>query len=333
MMAMARKLPFPIIRSDERSPAVGWLLSSAAWLGIVGFMLLWFAMMAIIPGETESPFLVLIGVFGIFFAFYFTAFPWFVNLAYRGRRMRAPSAVDILSSGEQAPVVLLRSFDDDDLIDPSFSATTQIFPGRYEERLVEGLRRIGPVLALGRPGEREPELGAARLYVENEHWKEAIIYLIQESRAVVAIVGRTKGLWWEIELALSQVPPEKLIFFFPYPAPKKVRKSYFRAMYFENPVIGQWLRRTTSSEMEAEREQRYQSFRERFGSLFKGALPPALDEVRFLQLDSEGRPLVIAPMKPSLLKRIATANFSPRFDIPFSRELRPFVQKFEVPTA
>jgi len=328
---MARKLPFAVIRADERRPVAGWMMSGAAWLGIAGAVVVWFAALLLSPTENGSPLLAIV-VIAIPLVFYFTAFPWFVNLARRGRRMRAPSALEVLS-GERAPVVLLRSFDDDDLIDPSFSATTQIFPGRYEERLVRALRRIGPVVALGRPGEPEPELGASRLYVEDQHWQEAIRYLLREARAVVAIVGRTRGLWWEIELALSHVAPEKLIFFFPYPVEKKIRGSYLRTIFLENPVIGKWLRRSASAAIETERERRYESFRERFGTMLKGPLPARLGGARFLQLGSDGSWCALAPMKPSLLKRVATANFSPELDIPFSKELRPFVQKFESGTA
>lgn len=254
-------------------------------------------------------------------------FPYLEILILRGRKTRAPRALEILSSDDQALVVLLRSFDDDDLIDPSFHATTQIVPGRYEERLIKALHPIGPTVALGRPGESEPELGAARLYVENKYWQEAIRYLLERARAVVAIVGKSQGLWWEIELTLSSVPPGKLIFFFPYPAAERIRNSYLRAIFLQNPVVGKWLRRSAASEMAIERERRYQSFRERFGLMLKGPLPPTLGSVRFLQLDSDGRPLIIEPLAPALLTRLATANFSPQLDIPFSRELRPFVQK------
>ena len=34
--------------------------------------------------------------------------------------------------------------------------------------------------------------------------------------AVVVIMGRTEGLWWEIETALELVPRKRLLFFFPF---------------------------------------------------------------------------------------------------------------------
>jgi len=325
-------LSFPIIRPDERRSVAGWMLSAAGWFSIIGFVLLWTFMMGLIM-DANAFVVYIVGLGMIFALFYVAAFPRLVNLILRGRKMRAPRALDILSSGDQTPVVLLRSFDDDDLIDPSFSATTQIAPGRYEERLVKALRFIGPAVALGRPGEPEPELGAARLYVKNEHWQEAIKYLLEKAEAVVAIVGKSQSLWWEIELALSRVPLDKLIFFFPYPAAKKVRGSYLRTIFLQHPIFGKWLRRSTASEMEVERERRYQLFRERFGPLLKGPLPPTLGNVRFLYLDSDGRPRLLEPLEPILFTRLATLNFSPRLDIPFSRELRPFVLKVKAGTS
>src|SRR6266481_2970767 len=110
-------LPFPIIRPDERRSVAGWMLSAAGWFSIIGFGLLWTFMLGLITDE--NAFVVYILGLGMIFAlFYVAAFPRLVNLILRGRKMRAPRALDILSSGDQTPVVLLRSFDDDDLIDP-----------------------------------------------------------------------------------------------------------------------------------------------------------------------------------------------------------------------
>jgi hypothetical protein len=304
------------------------MLSAAGWFSILGFSVLCIAALGLIEDlNAFQGFLLGLGIVAVFAAFYTIAFPRLANLILRGRRMRAPRALDVLSRGDRAPVVLLRCFDDDDLIDPSFPGTYSIAPGRYEDRLVKALRRIGPAVALGRPGEPVPELGAAKLYVNNEYWQEAIRYLLEKAGAVVAIVGKSQGLWWEIELALSRIPPDKLIFFFPYPAAEKVRHSYLRTIFLQHPIFGKWFRRSMIPEMEAERERRYQSFRERFGPMFKGPLPPTLGSFRFLHIDSQGRPRFLEPLKPALLTQLATMNFSPRLDIPFSRELRPFVQK------
>jgi hypothetical protein len=318
-------LPFPIIRAEERRPVAGWLLSSAAWVGLYGSAALWLAVTALII-ETKG-FIGFVFALGMFGLFYVTVFPRMVRLILRGRKMRSPRANDILSGQSRAPVVLLRSFEDDDLIDPSFPTTSQIAPGRYEERLAKALSAVGPSVALGRPGEPEPELGAARLYVEDKHWQQAISFLLKQATAVVAVVGRSSGLWWEIELALAEVTPEKLLFFFPYPAKKEVRTSYLRTIFLQHPFFGKWLRRKMAPLMESEREERYQVFRERFGPHFKHLLPDRLGSARFLHMDHRGVTHLIQPVQPPLLGRIVTLNFRPSLDVPFKRELKPFVQK------
>ena len=128
----------------------GWLLSSAAWVGLYGSAALWLAVTAlIIEAKGFIGFVFALGMFGLF---YVTVFPTMVRLILRGRKMRSPRANDILSGQSRPPVVLLRSFEDDDLIDPSFPTTSQIAPGRYEERLAKALSAVGPSVALGPAG-------------------------------------------------------------------------------------------------------------------------------------------------------------------------------------
>jgi len=52
-------LPFPVIRSDERRCAVGWMLSATGWFSIVAFVLLCLALMAIVGNVNESLALIL----------------------------------------------------------------------------------------------------------------------------------------------------------------------------------------------------------------------------------------------------------------------------------
>jgi hypothetical protein len=59
------------------------------------------------------------------------------------------------------------------------------------------LRRHGPVIAIGRPGEKLPPLGAARAYVDDKLWQAEVTKLAQESRLVVLLLDRTSGVAWE----------------------------------------------------------------------------------------------------------------------------------------
>ena len=58
-----------------------------------------------------------------------------------------------------APVLYLRSFADDGCAARRYGALTE------EEQLAKALAWVGPLLAVGRPGEVLPHVGAQRIYV------------------------------------------------------------------------------------------------------------------------------------------------------------------------
>jgi len=266
-------------------------------------------------------------LFVLSMALFFPILPALVGLIASGRRMRALPADELLRNEKRAPIVLLRSFTDDDLIDPTFTATYKVVPGRYEERLVKALAPLGPVVALGRPGEKDPQMGAARLYVKDEYWQRAIAYFIERATAVVAVVGGSPGLWWEIELTIQQAPLERLLFFFPYPAPRITRRSFWRTAFFQHQIWGRFLRRKLFPVMDAERLARYRAFRERINAQLPHPLPEEPGGSRFIAFSQEGRPILIKPAKPSIWTRILTWNRNPQMDIPFKLELQQFVAK------
>jgi len=71
---------------------------------------------------------------------------------------------------------------------------------------------VGPVIAIGKPGEPLPELGAARLYVGDADWKAKVIDLMARSRLVIIRTGSTPNLEWEIEQAMTRVPRQQILF-------------------------------------------------------------------------------------------------------------------------
>ena len=122
-------------------------------------------------------------------------------------RWFSPYADEVLSKDSRAPVLLLRAFDDDDRIEVSVSGLRQSWiPGKQihtlEQALSACLSRYGPVIAIGRPKEWAPPVGAARLYVKDD-WQEKVLRLVRESQIVVVILGRTEGLLWELEQLMT----------------------------------------------------------------------------------------------------------------------------------
>lgn len=73
------------------------------------------------------------------------------------------------------------------------------------------MNRVGPVMAIGKPGESLPELGAARLYVGDDAWQARITDLIRQARFVVVQAGTTANLRWEIAQCTKLLPLRRLI--------------------------------------------------------------------------------------------------------------------------
>lgn len=136
------------------------------------------------------------------------------RLINRARQLRAAQVAE-LPTDPRPPVLFLRSFPDDarNAAPPDLAQINPFVVATKEENLVEALQGIGPVLAIGRPGELLPPLGARRLYVDHDAWQAKVAQLMSEARLVVLALGASEGLWWEIEQALTRVPPTRLLFF------------------------------------------------------------------------------------------------------------------------
>ena len=79
-------------------------------------------------------------------------------------------AADVIAADTRPPVVYLRSFQDDGrspvggVAGIFLKVGSWFFPIGFEQALAAIMNRVGPFVAVGRPGERLPELGANRFY-------------------------------------------------------------------------------------------------------------------------------------------------------------------------
>jgi hypothetical protein len=140
-------------------------------------------------------------------------------------------------------------------------------PRTLEESLAKYLRRLGPVIAIGRPGEAAPEVGAARFYVTDERWQEKVAEVARLSRLVVWTTGFTPGLHWELSHLLSSLPPEKLVL-------------------WAHPHLLKFNRQ--------QREAEWQRFLSTFGSLFPRGLPTRLGRICFIYFTAGFEPHGVA---------------------------------------
>lgn len=85
------------------------------------------------------------------------------------------------------------------------------FEDAGEIQLAQAFSAVGPVVAIGKPGDRLRVPGAARSYVEGEDWQPEVERLMDRSRLVIFKVSISDGLLWEYKTALERVPPNRIV--------------------------------------------------------------------------------------------------------------------------
>lgn len=127
-------------------------------------------------------------------------------------RHLVPSAEDVLVEDRRSPVLILRSFADEDLRLPAALRTSIFMPlPRVEDALRHPLSAFGPVVALGLPGEL-PQTGAARFSFSHEDWTSQVSALLRTARLVVVIAHAVSpGLLWELKEILAHVRPDRVL--------------------------------------------------------------------------------------------------------------------------
>jgi hypothetical protein len=197
---------------------------------------------------------------------------WFAStsLIKRGRRMRVAAGESVLAEDERAPIVFLRSFDDDGSeSDRSWSSRVRASPWEryitHEQRLARTLRKVGPFKTVGDPTEELPQLGAARVYATDEDWQVTVEDWIAHAGVVLLQTGESEGLSWEVEHAVALGTPERVILSLP-PAGKHKGRS---------------------------RPERYEAFRRRFGNVFPRGLPESIEHCLFAYFDSDWTPQLL----------------------------------------
>lgn len=132
----------------------------------------------------------------------------------RGRKLRALTADELMRRDSRPPVIYLRSFTDDEP-EPDRSGWRYGLLGETsEQQLATAFRQVGPFVAIGRPGEL-PDLGASRLYADENDWQARVLELFGRAGLVVLQLGYTPGFRWELDQALAQVDLRRLLIFVP----------------------------------------------------------------------------------------------------------------------
>jgi hypothetical protein len=208
-------------------------------------------------------------------------------IAYYGRQLAARTARDAIAEDARPPIVYLRSFKDDNnrtfflglIWTLSVVAESSDLFETHEEILAKVFSKYGPLVAIGRPGESLPTLGAARMYVSHEEWHGIALNLIRSAVMVIVRLGRTEGVWWEVTTALSFVRKKRLLF----------------------ELSSGWLSRKSI----------YLRFRNAVAEACDVSLPEYKRKYRFVYFDAEGTPHLLvrkidAPRAKAFRKTLAT---------------------------
>ena len=102
-----------------------------------------------------------------------------------------------------------------------------LFESSLEQTAASVLSSLGPVIAIGRPGESLPPPGAARLWLSNEEWRSRVSELLSRCVRVVMILGDIKGedgLAWEVDAIFRLTEPAKVILIVP-PVPENAVRT------------------------------------------------------------------------------------------------------------
>jgi hypothetical protein len=163
-----------------------------------------------------------------------------------------------------------------------------------EEKLISGFETCGPVLAIGRPGEWLPPLGACRLYVDDQHWQEVVHDLIRRSACVLIRLGRTDGLRWELQEAARLLMPEQLVLYL--------------------PLGGGWFR--------GDRQKHYEKLREWADECLPLHLPELIGNACVIYFDAGWDPHLLGPCRP-----LEPSSFSLAGSHPFAGPLASIVEQ------
>ncbi|HHW64885.1 MAG TPA: hypothetical protein GX403_13220 [Rhodocyclaceae bacterium] len=130
------------------------------------------------------------------------------------------------ASGSDRPILFLRGFDDDQC---TFPRRPWDLPARWldlwsfrqnlDEALVDELAQFGPVIALGRPGDKRTPFGAQRHYADHADWQHTLAAAARSAQAIVLVASDSPGVKWEYDLLKNEAMLDKVLLVFrPDPA-------------------------------------------------------------------------------------------------------------------
>lgn len=145
-----------------------------------------------------------------------------IKLARYYARLNKPTVDKVLERDLRPPILFLRSFKLDELpvsrINDGWRGMKDMFTVgemTFEERIKETFDDIGPLIAIGRPGEDAAPLGAAREYTDDASWQQLVLERAGVAQLVIMELDATAGMEWEIENVSKQVGLQRIAIILP----------------------------------------------------------------------------------------------------------------------
>ena len=148
-----------------------------------------------------------------------------VRIWQLGRQYSQLTPEELQRLDPRPPVLILRAFKrDDEFIAapwwhfrwlPIGRSAASLEPLTFEEALVRRLQWFGPPIAIGRPGEQLPAIGAARVYANDDQWQDRVVTLIAAAQRIVAIADDTPAVRWELRAVRDAGGLTKLLLVIP----------------------------------------------------------------------------------------------------------------------
>lgn len=155
-----------------------------------------------------------------------------------GRRLNRSRTARMQELGRKPIVLYLRDFTDDRRLvavgDGLGQSANEFFSFRaripYEEVIARELGGYGAVLSIAEPGSPRLflPLGASRVHLRDDQWREAVLARMHQAALIVIAVGSTPGLLWEIATATHQGLLDRVLLLIP-PDREDVLRSRWQA--------------------------------------------------------------------------------------------------------
>jgi hypothetical protein len=130
----------------------------------------------------------------------------------KGRTYFVPKAEAVLAIDTRQPILYLRSFLDEK---PDYYSTKSSIDRSTEMKTQKYFSPFGPLVAIGSKQDAQPKLGAIRLLRSDDDWQSEVKGLMERSSNIVAAVGLTDWIKWELQEITQRGHTEKTFFLFP----------------------------------------------------------------------------------------------------------------------